>query len=72
MRKLELVVEQQWNALGALADRVLHQAAEAREASVGQLREAEAAQGSIACQRPVAGRTQTVRAQAQQLELPLV
>jgi hypothetical protein len=67
-------VEQQWNALGALADRVLRQAAEAREASVGQLREAEAVQGAAAYERRVVQPAAKPKpAQAwRQLELPLV
>jgi len=44
-------VEQQWNALGALANSVLRQAAQARNANVGQLRQAEAAQGEAALVR---------------------
>lgn len=67
-------MEQQWNALGALADRVLRQAAEAREQTVGQLREAEAVQGAAAYERrgaqPAAKPHRT--APPRQLELPLV
>jgi len=66
-------VEQQWNALGALADRVLRNAAEAREQSVGQLREAEAAQGETAFGRrgvQPSGKASTAEA-PRQLELPL-
>jgi hypothetical protein len=65
-------VEQQWNALGALADRVLRQAAEAREASVGQLREAEAAQGRAAHEGSTGGYARAGGTLSQQLELPLL
>jgi hypothetical protein len=66
-------VEQQWNALGALADRVLRQAAEARKQTVGQLLEAEAAQGAAAYRRRAQQpevKTATVDV-PRQLELPL-
>jgi len=67
-------VEQQWNALGALANSVLRQAAEARNANAGQLREAEAAQGEVARARrkqPAISFRQTASANAPaQLELP--
>jgi hypothetical protein len=66
-------VEQQWNALGALASRVLRQAAEAREQTIGQLREAEAVQGAAAYRRRA--QQPEIRTAAgdapQQLELPL-
>lgn len=67
-------MEQQWNALGALADRVLRQAAEAREQTVGQLREAEAAQGAAAYNRQSTRSAEhSWPADApRQLELPLV
>lgn len=66
-------MEHQWNALGALADRVLRQAAEAREQTAGQLREAEAAQGAAAYRRRARQpevKTATMDA-PRQLELPL-
>lgn len=66
-------MEQQWNALGALASRVLRQAAEAREQTIGQLREAEAVQGAAAYRRRA--QQPEIRTAAgdapQQLELPL-
>jgi len=65
-------VEQQWNVLGALADRVLRQAAEAREASVGQLRDAEAAQGQAAHEGPAGRWPRAGGTQSRQLELPLL
>ncbi len=67
-------MNQQWKALGALADGVLRQAAEAREQTVGELREAEAMQGAAAYRR----RAQPAMVKAakidapRQLELPLV
>jgi len=68
-------VEQQWNALGALASRVLQQAAEAREESAGQLRNAEAEQGTVAYQRrkdqPGLASTRERAQTSRQLELPL-
>jgi hypothetical protein len=69
-------VEQQWNALGALADRVLRQAAGARRVSVAQLRNAEAGQGAVACQRRTGQSSPRVTRDPadvpRQLELPLV
>ena len=67
-------MEQQWNALGALADRVLRKSAEAREQTLGQLREAEAIQGAAAYQRRAQRpRVKTMAVDVpQQLELPLV
>jgi len=65
-------VEQQWNALGALADRVLRQAVESREQTLGQLREAEMAQGEAAYSRrngPAMAPKQALT--PRQLELPL-
>ncbi len=68
-------MEQQWNALGALADRVLRQAGEARASAVGQLRDAEAEHGAAAYERR--GPQPSARQQARddvaprQLELPL-
>lgn len=64
---------QEWNALGALADRVLRQAAEAREQTVGQLREAEAGQGVTAYRRRgQRSSVATAMNTPQQLELPLM
>lgn len=69
-------MEQQWNALGSLANSVLSQAAEARDANVGRLREAEAAQGEAAHARH--GRVEMTDGDGNgefypaQLELPLV
>ncbi|RIA55985.1 hypothetical protein [Dichotomicrobium thermohalophilum] len=65
---------EQWNALGALANRVLRQAAEAREQTVSQLCEAEAAQGAAARERPNAWPAPNQRPveAPRQLELPLV
>lgn len=66
-------MEHQWNALGALANSVLRQAAEAREQSVAQLRDAEAGHGAAACQRraqsPARLRTEAAES-PRQLELP--
>lgn len=69
-------MEQQWNALGALATSVLSQAAQARDANVGQLREAEAAQGEATHSRRVGAVSLRPDLQDRpapaQLELPLV
>lgn len=67
-------MDQQWNALGALAQGVLRQAAEARQAPVAQLRHAEAEQGVAAYERRGAQPATKVRpAEApRQLELPLI
>lgn len=74
MRELESIVEQQWNALGALASSVLRQAAEARAVKVGQLYEAEAAQGEAAYVRrgqPKRSNAPAINAcTSAQLELP--
>lgn len=66
-------MDQQWNALGALAQGVLRQAEEARQAPVAQLRQAEAEQGAAAYERRGVQPTARVRpAEApRQLELPL-
>jgi len=67
-------VDQQWNALGALAQGILRQAAEARQAPVARLRQAEAEQGAVAYDRRSARPATKVRpAEApRQLELPLM
>ncbi len=68
-------MEQQWNGLGALANSVLRQVAEARDANVGQLREAEAAQGETAFARlgsaAISAKPAVNGDPAEQLELPL-
>ena len=66
-------MDHQWNALGALAQGVLRQAAEARQAPVARLRQAEAEQGAVAYDRRSAQpATRGTPAQTpRQLELPL-
>jgi len=68
-------VDQQWNALGALANSVLSQATEARDANADRLRAVEAAQGEVARERygcvRVADKPASASLGPRQLELPL-
>jgi hypothetical protein len=69
-------VNHHWNALGALANSVLRQAAQARDENVSQLRVAEAAQGKATHSRRLGAASRRTELQDRhapaQLELPLV